>query len=194
MSREDSVKLTSGPNIDGAESSSSSGTPGLPRFLHRFLWKNNSQKAWKAHFSRAWILRYSCPVVEVGKDVMTESESEDILIPEESVIQEEIAEESRPASVSARMWESQDNTWIFWGVRKSSHLSWRATISTSWRSRGILCYDEWCLETLPPIEVNAKRNSESSQEEMSVVIDQLEVCDSLFLPHHPWLTRRQNIY
>ena len=93
MSREDSVKLTSGPNTDGAESSSSCGTPGLPSLSAQTPLKEQPKSLKSPTSPEPEFCATLCPMVDVGKDVMTESESEDILIPEESVIQEEIAEE-----------------------------------------------------------------------------------------------------
>ena len=120
-----------------------------------------------------------CPMVDVGKDVMTESESEDILIPEESVIQEEIAEE-----VETSICECQDENHKTI-PEFSEELESPVTSHEEPQMAPPEDHVESCvmmndvLETLPPIEVNVEEKSESPQEEMSVVIDQLEVCDSL---------------
>ena len=180
MSREDSVKLTSGPNIDGAESSSSCGTPGLPSISAQTPLKEQQPKSMKSPISpEPEFCTTLCPVVDVGKDVMTESESEDILIPEESVIQEEIAEE-----VETSICECQDENHKtipeFSEESESpvtSHEEPQLAPPEDHVESCVMMND--VLETLPPIEVNVEEKSESSQEEMSVVIDQLDVCDSL---------------
>ncbi|XP_040120746.1 putative Polycomb group protein ASXL3 [Oryx dammah] len=180
MSREDSVKLTSGPNIDGAERSSSCGTPGLPSLSAQAPLQEQQPKSMKSPTSpEPEFCATLCPMVDVGKDVMTESESEDILIPEESVIQEEIAEE-----VETSICECQDEN-----HKTIPEFSEESENPATSHEEPQLAppedHVESCvmmndvLETLPPIEVNVEEKSESPQEEMSVVIDQLEVCDSL---------------
>ncbi|MBZ3882200.1 Polycomb protein Asx [Sciurus carolinensis] len=181
MSREESMKLTSGPNSDGAEGSSSCGTSGLlgssaqtPLEEHQPKSKQNSASPEPDFCATV------CPMVEVpAKDVMADSESEDILIPEEAVIQEEIAEE-----VETSICDCQDENHKT--MNEFSEESESPT--TSHEETQIAPPDgnlESCvvmndvLETLPHIEVKIEEKSESPQEEMSVVIDQLEVCDSL---------------
>ena len=94
MSREESTELTSGPNNNGAESSSSCGASSLPGLSSQTPLEEQQPKSMKSPTSPEPDFSATlCPMVDVGKDVMAESESEDILIPEESVIQEEIAEE-----------------------------------------------------------------------------------------------------
>ncbi|XP_030885091.1 putative Polycomb group protein ASXL3 [Leptonychotes weddellii] len=179
MSREESMKLTSGPNSDGAESSSC-GTSGLPGLSAQTPLEEQQSKSMKSPTSpEPDFCATLCPMVDVGKDVMAESESEDILIPEESVIQEEIAEE-----VETSICECQDENHKtipeFSEVSESpanSHEEPQVTPPEDNLESCVMMND--VLETLPHIEVKVEEKSESSQEEMSVVIDQLEVCDSL---------------
>ncbi|XP_032277308.1 putative Polycomb group protein ASXL3 isoform X2 [Phoca vitulina] len=179
MSREESMKLTSGPNSDGAESSSC-GTSGLPGLSAQSPLEEQQPKSMKSPTSpEPDFCATLCPMVDVGKDVMAESESEDILIPEESVIQEEIAEE-----VETSICECQDENHKtipeFSEVSESpanSHEEPQVTPPEDNLESCVMMND--VLETLPPIEVKVEEKSESPQEEMSVVIDQLEVCDSL---------------
>ncbi|EPY79130.1 putative Polycomb group protein ASXL3 [Camelus ferus] len=180
MSREESIKLTSGPNSDGAESSSPCGTSGLPALPAQMPLKEQHPKSRKSPASpEPDFCATLCPMVDVGKDVMTESESEDILIPEESVIQEEIAEE-----VETSICECQDENHKT--IAEFSEES--ASPANSHEEPPIAPPEdhlESCvimndvLETLPHIEVKVEEKAESPQEEMSVVIDHLEVCDSL---------------
>ncbi|KAB0396472.1 hypothetical protein E2I00_012383 [Balaenoptera physalus] len=180
MSREDSIKLTSGPNNDGAESSSSCGTSGLPGLSAQTPLKEQQPKSMKSPTSpEPDFCATLCPMVDVGKDVMTESESEDILIPEESVIQEEIEEE-----VETSICECQDENHKtipeFSEESESpanSHEEPQIAPPEDNLESCVIMND--VLETLPHIEVKVEEKSESPQEEMSVVIDQLEVCDSV---------------
>uniref|UniRef100_A0A8C9DZ99 ASXL transcriptional regulator 3 n=2 Tax=Phocoena sinus TaxID=42100 RepID=A0A8C9DZ99_PHOSS len=180
MSREDSIKLTSGPNNDGAESSSSCGTSGLPGLSAQTPLKEQQPKSMKSPTSpEPDFCATLCPMVDVGKDVMTESESEDILIPEESVIQEEIEEE-----VETSICECQDENHKtipeFSEESESpanSHEEPQIAPPEDNLESCVIMND--VLETLPHVEVKVEEKSESPQEEMSVVIDQLEVCDSL---------------
>lgn len=179
MSREESIKLTSGPNNDGAESSSC-GTSGLSGLSTQTPLEEQQPKSMKSPASpEPDFCATLCPMVDVGKDVMAESESEDILIPEESVIQEEIAEE-----VETSICECQDENHKT--VPEFSEESERP--ATSHEEPQVAPPEgnlESCvmmndvLETSPHNEVKVGEKSESPQEEMSVVIDQLEVCDSL---------------
>ncbi|XP_008561257.1 PREDICTED: putative Polycomb group protein ASXL3, partial [Galeopterus variegatus] len=189
MSREESVKLTSGPNNDGAESSSSCGTSGLPGSSAQTVLEEQQPKSMKSPASpEPDFCATLCPMVEVpAKDVMAESESEDILIPEESVIQEEIAEE-----VETSICECQDENHKtipeFSEESESpanSHEEPQIAPPEDNLESCVMMND--VLETLPHIEVKIEEKSEPPQEEMSVVIDQLEVCDSL-LPSTPSVT------
>uniref|UniRef100_A0A452T284 ASXL transcriptional regulator 3 n=1 Tax=Ursus maritimus TaxID=29073 RepID=A0A452T284_URSMA len=179
MSREESIKLTSGPNNDGAESSSC-GTSGLSGLSAQTPLEEQQPKSMKSPTSpEPDFCATLCPMVDVGKDVMAESESEDILIPEESVIQEEIAEE-----VETSICECQDENHKtipeFSEESESpanSHEEPQVAPPEDNLESCVMMND--VLETLPHNEVKVGEKSESPQEEMSVVIDQLEVCDSL---------------
>lgn len=180
MSREESIKLTSGPNKDGAESSSSCGTSGLPSLSIQTPSQEQQPKSMKSPTSpESDFCATLCPMVDVGKDVMTESESEDILIPEESVIQEEIEEEVE-TSICECQEENHKVVPEFSEESESpahSHEEPQMAPPEDNLESCVIMND--VLETLPHIEVKVEEKSESSQEEMSVVIDQLEVCDPL---------------
>ncbi|XP_074196280.1 putative Polycomb group protein ASXL3 isoform X1 [Rhinolophus sinicus] len=176
MSKEESTKLTSGPNNDGAESSSSCGTSSLPGLSSQTLLEEQQPTNMKSPTSPEPDF---CAMVDVGKDVMAELESEDILIPEESVIQEEIAEE-----VETSICECQDENHRTIpefseesGSPADSHEEPQMAPPEDNLESCVMMND--VLETLPHVEVKVEEKSESSQEEMSVVIDQLDVCDSL---------------
>nr|XP_031546181.1 putative Polycomb group protein ASXL3 isoform X1 [Vicugna pacos]XP_031546182.1 putative Polycomb group protein ASXL3 isoform X1 [Vicugna pacos] len=180
MSREESVKLTSGPNSDRAEHGSPCGASGLPALPAQMPLEEQHPESRRSPASpEPDFCATLCPMVDVGKDVMTESESEDILIPEESVIQEEIAEE-----VETSICECQDENHKT--IAEFSEES--ASPANSHEEPPIAPPEdhlESCvimndvLETLPHTEVKVEEKAESPQEEMSVVIDHLEVCDSL---------------
>uniref|UniRef100_G3TII4 ASXL transcriptional regulator 3 n=1 Tax=Loxodonta africana TaxID=9785 RepID=G3TII4_LOXAF len=178
MSREESGKLASGPNNDGAESSSSGGTSGLSGSSAQTPSEEHQLKSLLS--PEPGFCATLCPMVEIPvKDVMADSESEDILIPEESVIQEEIAEE-----VETSICECQDENHRT--IPEFSEES-ESTNNSHEESQILPPEDnlESCvmmndvLETLPHIEIKVEEKPESPQEEMSVVIDQVEICDSL---------------
>uniref|UniRef100_A0A2K6KH90 ASXL transcriptional regulator 3 n=1 Tax=Rhinopithecus bieti TaxID=61621 RepID=A0A2K6KH90_RHIBE len=180
MSREESVKLTAGPNNAGAQSSSSCGTSGLPVSAQTPLAEQQSKSMKSPASPEPGFCATLCPMVEIpAKDIMAESESEDILIPEESVIQEEITEE-----VETSICECQDEnhkTIPEFSEESESPTNSHEEPQTAPPEDNL----ESCvmmndvLETLPHIEIKIEEKSESPQEEMTVVIDQLEVCDSL---------------
>uniref|UniRef100_A0A8C6R963 ASXL transcriptional regulator 3 n=1 Tax=Nannospalax galili TaxID=1026970 RepID=A0A8C6R963_NANGA len=180
MSREESVKLTSGPNHGGAEGSSSHGATGPPASSVQTHGEEQPQNMKSSASLEPDFCATICPMLEVpSKDVMTESETEDILIPEESVIQEEVAEE-----VETSIYECQDEN-----HKSVSEFSKESeSPATSREEPQIVAPEdnlESCvmmndvLETLPHIDVKIDEKLECPQEEMSVVIDQLEVCDAL---------------
>ncbi|XP_004752396.2 putative Polycomb group protein ASXL3 isoform X3 [Mustela putorius furo] len=179
MSREESVKLTSGPNSDGAESSSC-GASGLPGLSAQTPLEEQQPKSMKSPTSpEPGFCATPCPMVDVGKDGMAESDSEDILIPEESVIQEEIAEEVE-TSICECQDENHKTITEFSEESESpanSHEEPHVAPPEDNPESCVVMND--VLETLPHIEVKVEEKSETPQEEMSVVIDQLEVCDSL---------------
>nr|XP_044991255.1 putative Polycomb group protein ASXL3 isoform X2 [Jaculus jaculus]XP_044991256.1 putative Polycomb group protein ASXL3 isoform X2 [Jaculus jaculus] len=181
ISREESMKLTSEPNNDGAEGSSCCGTSGLPSSSAQApLEEKMTQNMKSSAFSEPDFSATLCPMIEVPtKDGMAESETEDILIPEEAVIQEEIAEE-----VETSICECQDENHKkipeFSEEPESptiSHEEPKITVSEVNLESYVVMND--VLETLPHMEVKRGEKSECPQEEMSVVIDQVEVCDSL---------------
>ncbi|XP_015421180.1 PREDICTED: putative Polycomb group protein ASXL3 [Myotis davidii] len=180
MSREESTKLTARPNSDGAESSSSCGSSSLPGLSSQAPLEEQKPKILKSPTSaEPEFCAGLCPMVDVGKEVMAESESEDILIPEESVIQEEIAEE-----VETSICECQDENLKAIPefleeseIPGSAHEEPQIAIPEENLESCVIMND--VLETEPHVELKAEEKSESPQEEMSVVIEQLEVCDSL---------------
>lgn len=180
MSREESTKLTAGPNSDGAESSSSCGSSSLPGLSSQAPSEEQKPKILKSPTSaEPEFCAGLCPMVDVGKEVMAESESEDILIPEESVIQEEIAEE-----VETSICECQDENLKAIPefleeseIPGSAHEEPQIAIPEENLESCVIMND--VLETEPHVELKVEEKSESPQEEMSVVIEQLEVCDSL---------------
>ncbi|KAM5222398.1 putative Polycomb group protein ASXL3 isoform 2-T2 [Ctenodactylus gundi] len=181
MSREESMKLTSGSSSDGAEGSSSCGASGLMGSSAQTPLEEQQPKTRKILVSpEPDFCATLCPMVEVpAKDVMADSESEDILISEESVIQEEITEE-----VETSIYECQDEN-----HKTMPEFSEESESPTTSQEEPQIAPPEEnlescvtmndVLETLPHIEVKIEEKLESPQEEMSVVIDQLEVCDSL---------------
>lgn len=180
MSREESTKLTAGPNSDGAESSSSCGSSSLPVLSSQAPSEEQKPKIMKSPTSaEPEFCAGLCPMVDVGKEIMAESESEDILIPEESVIQEEIAEE-----VETSICECQDENLKAipefleeTEIPGSAHEEPQIAIPEENLESCVIMND--VLETEPHVELKVEEKSESPQEEMSVVIEQLEVCDSL---------------
>ncbi|XP_053427905.1 putative Polycomb group protein ASXL3 [Nycticebus coucang] len=181
MSREESMKLTSRPNNDGAERNSSRETSGLPSSSAQTPLEEQQPKSMKNPASPEPVFCTPlCPMIEVpAKDVMAESESEDILIPEESIIQEEIAEE-----VETSICECQDENHKTApefseesGSPTNSHEEPHIATPEDSLESCVMMND--VLETLPHIEVKIEEKLESSQEAMSVVIDHLEICDSL---------------
>ncbi|XP_014397488.1 PREDICTED: LOW QUALITY PROTEIN: putative Polycomb group protein ASXL3 [Myotis brandtii] len=180
MSREESTKLTAGPNSDGAESSSSCGSSSLPGLSSQSPSEEQQPKIMKSPTSAEPEFRAGlCPMADVGKEGMAESESEDILIPEESVIQEEIAEE-----VETSICECQDENLKAIPefleeseIPGSAHEEPQIAIPEENLESCVIMND--VLETVPHVELRVEEKSESPQEEMSVVIEQLEVCDSL---------------
>ncbi|XP_036178545.1 putative Polycomb group protein ASXL3 [Myotis myotis] len=180
MSREESTKLTAGPNSDGAESSSSCGSSSLPGLSSQAPSEEQKPKIMKSPTSaEPEFCAGLCPMVDVGKEVMAESESEDILIPEESVIQEEIAEE-----VETSICECQDENLKAIPefleeseIPGSAHEEPQIAIPEENLESCVIMND--VLEAEPHVELKVEEKSESPQEEMSVVIEQLEVCDSL---------------
>ncbi|XP_028743544.1 putative Polycomb group protein ASXL3 isoform X2 [Peromyscus leucopus] len=181
MSREESIKLTSGPNHDGAAGCSSHGNSGIPGASAQTALEEQQPKIMKSSASsEPDFCTTICPMLEVPvKDVMTESETEDIFIAEESVIQEEVAEE-----VETSICECQDENHKT--IPEFSEES--ESPATSCEEPQLAVPEdslESCvvmndiLETLPHIEVKIDEKLDCPQEEMSVVIDQLEICDSL---------------
>ncbi|KAI5279160.1 Polycomb Group Protein Asxl3-Like [Manis pentadactyla] len=178
MSQEDSVKLTSGPNSDGAESHPAREASGLPGLSMQTPSEEQQPNSMKSPTPPEPGVRAALHLeVHIGKDMMTELEPEAILIPEESVIQEEIAEE-----VETSVCECQDEN-----HKTIPGFSEEAASPVDSHGEPQVAPPEETLESCvlmsdvldPHAEVKVEEKSESPQEDMSVVIDQLEVCDSL---------------
>ncbi|NWT12065.1 ASX protein, partial [Vireo altiloquus] len=178
MSRGESMKLTAVQNNDEDESNSlcrSSDTPGPSK---QATFKDQEEKGAKVppvperDYSPSHCSMEQVPVKDLTAD------SEDILIPEESVIQEEIAEE-----VETSICECQEEN------HKPEHEFSEESVSpagTNEETEAVQLADstESCVmmndvtDTVSHIEIKVELKSECPQEDMSVVIDQLEDCIS----------------
>ncbi|NWI84704.1 ASX protein, partial [Pitta sordida] len=178
MSRGESVKLTAVENNDEDKSRSLCGSSGTPGPSKQATFEDQEEKDAKTpplperHYSPSL-----CSMEQVRvKDVT--ADSEDILIPEESIIQEEIAEE-----VETSICECQEEN------HKPEHEFSEESVSptgTNEETEAVKLADSTvsCVmmndvtDTISHIEIKVELKSECPQEEMSVVIDQLEDCIS----------------
>ncbi|XP_065255753.1 putative Polycomb group protein ASXL3 [Emys orbicularis] len=178
MSREESMKLTSVQNSDEDESSLLCGSSGIPGPSKQTTFEDHEQKSMKIPpLPERDFCQSLCNVEQVPvKDLMAESDSEDILVPDESVIQEEIAEE-----VETSICECQEEN------HKTEHEFSEEPVSpagTNEEVEAVPLADNSAscvvmndvVDTLSHIEIKVELKSECPQEEMSVVIDQLEDC------------------
>ncbi|NXK48791.1 ASXL3 protein, partial [Chauna torquata] len=178
MSRGESVKLTAVQNNDEDESNSLCGSSGTPGPSKQASFEDHEQKGTKIQtLPEKDYCPSLCNMEQVPvKDLM--ADSEDILIPEESIIQEEIAEE-----VETSICECQEEN------HKSEHEFSEESVSpagTNEETEAVQLADstESCVmmndvtETVSHIEIKVELKSECPQEDMSVVIDQLEDCVS----------------
>lgn len=178
MSRRESSKLTAVQNNDEDESNSLCGSSGTPGPSKQATFEDQEEKGAKApplperDYSPSHCSMEQVPVKDLAAD------SEDILIPEESVIQEEIAEE-----VETSICECQEEN------HKPEHEFSEESVSpagTNEETEAVQLADstESCVtmndvtDTVSRIEIKVELKSECPQEEMSVVIDQLEDCIS----------------
>ncbi|XP_010209470.1 PREDICTED: putative Polycomb group protein ASXL3, partial [Tinamus guttatus] len=178
MSRGESVKLTAVQNNDEDESSSLCGSSDLPGPSKQAALEDHEQKGAKIPPLPE---RDRCPppcTMEQAPAKELVSESEDILIPEESIIQEEIAEE-----VETSICECQEEN------HKTEHEFSEESVSpagTNEETEAAQLGDsaESCVtmndvaDTVSHIEIKVEVKSECPQEEMSVVTDRLEDCVS----------------
>ncbi|XP_050565081.1 putative Polycomb group protein ASXL3 [Cygnus atratus] len=178
MSRGESMKLTAVQNNDEDESNSLCGSSGTPGPSKQATAEDHEQKGTK--ISPLPEKEYCPPLCNTEqvpvKDLM--ADSEDILIPEESIIQEEIAEE-----VETSICECQEEN------HKTEQEFSEESVSpagTNEETEAVQPADstESCVmmndvtDTVSHIEIKVELKSECPQEDMSVVIDQLEDCVS----------------
>ncbi|NWU92370.1 ASX protein, partial [Upupa epops] len=176
MTRGESMKLTAAENKDEDESSSLCGSSGTPGPSKQAAFEDQGEKGAKIppvperDYSPSLCGMEQAPVKDLTAD------SEGILIPEESVIQEEIAEE-----VETSICECQEEN------HKTEHEFSEESVSpagTNEETEVVQLADstESCVmmndvtDTVSHIEIKVELKSECPQEEMSVVIDQLESC------------------
>uniref|UniRef100_A0A8D0GNS2 ASX protein n=1 Tax=Sphenodon punctatus TaxID=8508 RepID=A0A8D0GNS2_SPHPU len=175
MSIEESMKLTAVQNNKEDESSSLCGSPGIPGPSKQSSFEDHEEKiAPSPPLPERDFCQTLSNIEQVpAKDLM--AESEDILIPEESVIQEEITEE-----VETSICECQEND------KTEPELSEEPlspvgtneeiqTVPVTGNSESCVLMND-VVGIVSHIEVKDDEKSDCPQEEMSVVIDQLENC------------------
>lgn len=178
MSRGESMKLTAVQNNDEDESNSLCGSSGTPGPSKQATIEDHEQKGTKiSPLPEKECCPPLCNMEQVPvKDLM--ADSEDILIPEESIIQEEIAEE-----VETSICECQEEN------HKTEQEFSEESVSpagTNEETEAVQLADstESCVmmndvtDTVSHVEIKVELKSECPQEDMSVVIDQLEDCVS----------------
>ncbi|XP_006115415.2 putative Polycomb group protein ASXL3 isoform X2 [Pelodiscus sinensis] len=176
MSREESMKLTAVQNSDEDENSLLCGASDMPGPSKQTTFEDHEQKSMKiAPLPEKDFCQSLCKVEQVPvKDLMGESDSEDILVPDESVIQEEIAEE-----VETSICECQEEN------HKTEHEFSEEPVSPPGASEDVEAVPlvdnsascvvmNDAIDTLSHIEIKVELKSECPQEDMSVVIDHLE--------------------
>nr|XP_033790135.1 putative Polycomb group protein ASXL3 isoform X2 [Geotrypetes seraphini]XP_033790137.1 putative Polycomb group protein ASXL3 isoform X2 [Geotrypetes seraphini] len=178
MSAEDSVKLMSAQNSGEDESSSLCATSGLPGPSTQSSFEDNE----KTNLRILPLLERdsSQPLCNMelvpAKDLLGNAESEDILIPEESVIQEEIAEEVETSICECQEEDHKSEHELSQepacDSAKNEETEIVAPVDTS--ESCVVMNDE--TDTLPCVDNKTEEKPEASQEEMSVVIDQLDEC------------------
>ncbi|NWR63149.1 ASX protein, partial [Bucorvus abyssinicus] len=178
MSRGESMKLTAVQNNDEDESNSLCGSSGTPGPSKQATFEDQEEKGAKIPpVPEKDYCPSLCSMEQVPVKDLT-ADSEDILIPEESIIQEEIAEE-----VETSICECQEEN------HKTEHEFSEESVSpagTNEETEAVQLADstESCVmmndvtETVSHVEIKVELKSECPQEEMSVVIDQLEDCVS----------------
>ncbi|NXG09762.1 ASX protein, partial [Sakesphorus luctuosus] len=178
MSRGESMKLTAVQNNDEDENNSLCGSSSTPDPSKQATFEDQEEKGAKIPplSERDYSLSV-CSMEQVPVKDLT-ADSEDILIPEDSIIQEEIAEE-----VETSICECQEEN------HKPEHDFSEESVSpagTNEETEAVKLADstESCVmmndvtDTVSHIEIKVELKSECPQEEMSVVIDQLEDCIS----------------
>ncbi|NXW50680.1 ASX protein, partial [Nyctiprogne leucopyga] len=178
LSRGESMKLTAEQNNDEDESNSLCGSSSTPGPSKQATFEDQEEKGTKIpplperDYCPSLCSMEQIPVKDLPAD------SEDILIPEESIIQEEIAEE-----VETSICECQEEN------HKTEHELSEESVSPAGTNEETEAVQlsggtESCVmmndvtDTVSHIEIKVELKSECPQEEMSVVIDQLEDCVS----------------
>lgn len=177
MSRGESLKLTTTQNND-EDSNSLCGSSGTPGPSKQATFEEHEQKGTK---TPALPEKDNGPSLCNMEQVPVKNlvaETEDILIPEESIIQEEIAEE-----VETSICECQEENHK---TEQEFSEESESPTGTNEEAEAVQLADnaESCVtmndvtDTASHIEIKVELKSECPQEEMSVVIDQLEDCVS----------------
>eukprot|EP00076_Gallus_gallus_P018156 XP_015138100.1 putative Polycomb group protein ASXL3 isoform X3 [Gallus gallus] len=177
MSRGESLKLTTTQNND-EDSNSLCGSSGTPGPSKQATFEEHEQKGTK---TPALPEKDNGPSLCNMEQVPVKNlvaETEDILIPEESIIQEEIAEE-----VETSICECQEENHK---TEQEFSEESESPTETNEEAEAVQLADnaESCVtmndvtDTASHIEIKVELKSECPQEEMSVVIDQLEDCVS----------------
>lgn len=179
MSRGESMKLTSVQISNEDESSLLCGSSGTPGPSKQATFEEHEQKSTKIPPPQERDYCHSLSNMEQApvKDLMTESESEDILIPEESVIQEEIAEEVETSICECQEENHKTEHEFSEDPVNPSATNYETEVQLADSSESCVVMND-VIDTLSHIEIKVELKSESPQEEMSVVIDQLEDCVS----------------
>ncbi|XP_031468764.1 putative Polycomb group protein ASXL3 isoform X3 [Phasianus colchicus] len=178
MSRGESLKLTTTQNNDEDDSNSLCGSSGTPGSSKQATFEEHEQKGTKTPALPEKDNSSSlCNMEQVPVKNLV-AETEDILIPEESIIQEEIAEE-----VETSICECQEENYK---TEQEFSEESESPSGTNEETEAVQLADnaESCVmmndvtDTASHFEMKVELKSECPQEEMSVVIDQLEDCVS----------------
>ncbi|XP_015711033.1 putative Polycomb group protein ASXL3 isoform X2 [Coturnix japonica] len=178
MSRGESLKLTTTQSNDEDDSNSLCGSSGKPGPSKQATFEEHEQKGTKTPAPPEKDNGPSLCNMEQAPVKNLAAETEDILITEESIIQEEIAEE-----VETSICECQEENHK---TEQEFSEESRSSTGTNEETEAVQLADnsESCVmmndvtDTASHIEIKVELKSECPQEEMSVVIDQLEDCVS----------------
>ncbi|XP_072460609.1 putative Polycomb group protein ASXL3 isoform X1 [Notamacropus eugenii] len=177
MSREESMKLTSVENNDGDENTPLCGSSCLPGPSTPSSFEEQLPKSTKIPPSPETDLCASMEQIPI-KGIMAESEPEDVFIPEESVIQEEVAEEVETTLCECHDEGQRTEPELSEESGSPPHLSEETGIVPTEENLEACVVMNDLLDTLPPVEVKVEEKLDSPQEEMAVVMDQPDDCES----------------
>ncbi|XP_074062372.1 putative Polycomb group protein ASXL3 isoform X2 [Macrotis lagotis] len=177
MSREESMKLTAVENSDGDENTPVCGSSCLPGPSTPSSFEEQLPKSTKTPASPETDFCSSMEQVPI-KNIMAEPESEDILIPEESVIQEEVAEEVETTICECQEEEHKAEAEFSEESGSPQNSSEVAEIVPTEENVETCVMMNDVLDTLPHVDIKVEEKLESPQEEMAVVVDQLCDCES----------------